>query len=69
MALLVNEREQVLRRLAGSGLGEGTLSAGVAEEDQAPILHEQFISERAAQRDVERLRDVVDALARLQHGE
>jgi len=68
-SLLVDEREQVLRRLGAGGLGEGTLPIGVAEEDVATLLHEQFISEQAAQRDIERLRDVVDALARLQHGE
>lgn len=50
-------------------LGEKLLDAGTAEDDEAVILHEGYISEATKRREVERLREVDEALTRIERGE
>jgi DnaK suppressor protein len=63
--ILIKERVEIRERLSLNALGEALLPDGVAEEDAAPLLHEQYISEKAGQIDAGRLREIEEALERL----
>ncbi|HTP34203.1 MAG TPA: TraR/DksA C4-type zinc finger protein [Candidatus Acidoferrales bacterium] len=67
-AMLLAKRRQVLSGL-GSKFDERACMGRVAEDDQAQISHEEFISLRLNGLDYEQLRMVEEALDRLDSGD
>lgn len=67
--LLRTEQDLLRQRLSLHRLGESVLAAGTAEEDEAALLHEEYISEATQRREAARLREVEEALHRLQRGQ